>query len=118
VGITENGEFCEFHCYLRYHCADSRVWAHTRIILWSIKTLLDAADVDEGLRTATGTSKCTPPHLHSRTQSLSELDFWIQEVRVLTNLTSCATPLEVMKGCHTDSAFEINILWPFKRSLT
>jgi hypothetical protein len=67
-----------------------RVWAHIRLILWSIKTLVDAADVDGGLRTATGTSKCTPPlHLHSRTQSLSELDFWIQEVEVLTNSTSC-----------------------------
>ena len=42
--------------------ADS-VWVHTRtisIISWSIKTLLDAADVDGGLRTATGTSKCIP----------------------------------------------------------
>jgi len=67
-----------------------RVWAHTRTILWSIKTLLDAADVDGGLCTATGTSKCTPPpHLHSLTQSLSERDFWIQEVEVLTNSTSC-----------------------------
>ena len=28
-------------------------------------------------------------HLHSRTQSLSELDFWIQELEVLTNSTSC-----------------------------
>jgi len=65
-----------------------RVWAHSRTILWS---LLDAADVDGGLRTATGTSKCTPPHLHSLTQSLSssELDFWIQELEVLMNSTSC-----------------------------
>ena len=64
------------------------VWAHTRTLLWSIKTLLNKADIDRGLCTATGTSKCTL-HLHSHTWSLSELDFWIQEVEVLTNLTSC-----------------------------
>lgn len=51
------------------------------------KQLLDTADVDGGLRTATGTSKCTPPpHLHLCTQSL---DFWIQEVEDLMNSTSC-----------------------------
>ena len=30
-----------------------------------------------------------PLHLHSRTQSLSELNFWIREVKVFTNSTSC-----------------------------
>src|SRR6266567_7487508 len=30
-----------------------------------------------------------PPHLHLLTQLLLELDFWIQEVKVLMNLTSC-----------------------------
>jgi hypothetical protein len=67
-----------------------RFWAHSRTISLSVDSLLDAADVDGEFCTATGTSKCTPPpQPHSFTQSLSELDFWIQTVKVLKNSTSC-----------------------------
>ena len=89
VGNSESGEFCEFHCNLLPPISLPGLVqiGSGHIILWSIKTL-DAADVDGGLRTAN--IKMHPPlHLHSLTQSLSELDFWIQEVEVLTNSTSC-----------------------------
>ena len=44
-----------------------RVWVHTCTISYSIESLLNTADVDGGLCTATGTSKCPP--LHTLTHS-------------------------------------------------
>jgi hypothetical protein len=87
--ITESGEFVNsiVTSDIIAGIGADRVWSRTRTILWSMETLLNAADDDGGLCTA---PKCTPPpHLHSLTQLLSELDFWIQEVEVLTNSTSC-----------------------------
>ena len=90
--ITESGEFCEIHCYLNniiVGIGADRVWAHIYTILYSADSLLNVADVDGGLCTATGTSKCTPPpHPHSLTRLRSDLNFWIQKVKVLENSTS------------------------------
>ena len=67
-----------------------RVWVHTFTISYSIYSLLNAADVDGGLCTATGTSKWPPPpHPHSLTRLCSDLDFWIQRVKTFKNSTSC-----------------------------
>ena len=85
--ITGSGKFCELHCCLRYHCRDWCGWG-LDTILWSIETLLDMAEVEGGLCTATGTSKRTL-HTFTHSQLLSELDFWIQDVEFLTNSTSC-----------------------------
>ena len=66
-----------------------RVWVHTCTISYSIESLLNTADVDGGLCTATRTLKCPPPSTPSLTQLHSDLNFWIQKVKNFDNLTSC-----------------------------
>jgi hypothetical protein len=65
------------------------IFAQFHTPLNALDSLLNVADVDGGLCTATGTSKCTPPpHPQSLTRLRSDLNFWIQKVKVLENSTS------------------------------
>jgi len=89
--ITESGEFCDIHCYLQCHCRHWCGWGlgtylHNIIFHWF------TPQRDRRRRRVVHSHRSVemypPPHPHSLTRLCSDLNFWIQKVKVLENSTS------------------------------